>query len=143
MSTIRMSRRQVRRSSLFGRCSVARTTRWLVGVRLLDLRSSRCHQERSSNGRVVRAAETVAQDWRAWDLRCQHLTYREIGAELGLDPSSAYHGLDAPTQRAVDLITHDMFIQAIGDLDAEVDRMEAEVGRQESEGDELEAGELD
>jgi hypothetical protein len=52
-------------------------------------------------------------------------------------------GLDAPTRRAVDVITHDMFMQAIGDLEAEVDRMEAEVGRQESEGDELEAGELD
>jgi hypothetical protein len=46
-------------------------------------------KQRSSYGRAVRAADTVAQDGRAWDLRCQHQTYREIGAELGMDPSTA------------------------------------------------------
>jgi len=144
--------------------------------------------QRSSNGRAVRAADTVAQDWRAWELRCQHLTYREIGAELGIDPSTAYDavqravqmiptegaveakqamleemdrmsrhlwgvverqqsddghglqaiaqllrvqerkarliGLDAPTQRAVDVISHDAFMQAIGRLEAEVAELE-------------------
>ena len=33
-------------------------------------------------------------------------------------------GLDAPTQRAVDVITHDAFIQAIGRLEAEVADLE-------------------
>jgi hypothetical protein len=151
-------------------------------------------RQRSSNGRAVRSADTVAQDWRAWDLRCQHLTYREIGAELGIDPSTAYDevqraaqmiptegaaemkqamldemdrmsrhlwsvvgrqqsndgpglqaiaqllrvqerkarlmGLDAPKRRAVDVITHDMFMEAIADLEAEVARMEADPERE-------------
>lgn len=148
-------------------------------------------RQRSSNGRAVRAADTVAQDWRAWELRCQHLTYREIGAELGIDPSTAYDAvqraaqmaptegapevkqamldemdrmsrhlwsvvkrqptddarglqaiaqllrvqerkarlmdLDAPTQRAIDVITHDVFMEALGDLEADVARMEGEL----------------
>ena len=37
-------------------------------------------------------------------------------------------GLDAPTQRAVDVITHDMFMEAIADLEADVARKEAELG---------------
>ena len=36
-------------------------------------------------------------------------------------------GLDAPTQRAVDVITHDMFMEAIADLEADVARKEAEL----------------
>ena len=145
-------------------------------------------KQRSSNGRSVRAAETIALDWLAWELRCQHLTYREIGAELDIDPSTAYDavqravqmiptegaaemkqamlgemdpmsrhlwsvvkrqqsdvgpglqaiaqllrvqerkarlmGLDAPARRAVDVITHDMFMEAIADLEAEVADLE-------------------
>jgi hypothetical protein len=57
-------------------------------------------KQRASNGRAVRAADTVAQDWRAWELRRQHLTYREIGAELGIDPSTAYDAV----QRAAQMI---------------------------------------
>jgi hypothetical protein len=150
-------------------------------------------RQRSSNGRAVRPADTVAQDWRAWDLRCQHLTYREIGEELGIDPSTAFDavqraaqmirtegavemkqamldetdrmsrhlwgiverqqsgagpglhaisqllrvqerkarlmGLDAPTKRAVDVITHDAFMEALGDLEADVAHMEGELER--------------
>ncbi len=123
-------------------------------------------------------------------MRCRHLTYREIGAELDIDPSTAYDavqravqmiptegaaeakqvmldemdrmsrhlwgvvecqhsddgpglkaiaqllrvqerkarlmGLDAPTQRAVDVITHEMFMQMIGDLEREVAELEQE-----------------
>jgi hypothetical protein len=57
-------------------------------------------KQRSSNGRAIRAADTIAQDWLAWDLRCQHLTYREIGAELGVDRSTAYDAV----QRAAQMI---------------------------------------
>jgi hypothetical protein len=35
-------------------------------------------------------------------------------------------GLDAPTWRAVDVITHDAWMAALGDLEADVARMEAE-----------------
>jgi hypothetical protein len=38
-------------------------------------------------------------------------------------------GLDAPTRRAVDVITHDVFMQVIADLEADVARMEAELAR--------------
>jgi hypothetical protein len=36
-------------------------------------------------------------------------------------------GLDAPTGRAVDVITHDVFMQAIAELEADVVRKEAEL----------------
>jgi hypothetical protein len=36
-------------------------------------------------------------------------------------------GLDAPTRRAVDVITHDAFMAMIGDLEADVARMEGEL----------------
>ena len=39
-------------------------------------------------------------------------------------------GLDAPTHRAVDVITHDAFMEAIGNLEREV----AELERQGAEG---------
>ena len=42
-------------------------------------------------------------------------------------------GLDAPTQRAVDVITHDAFMGAVADLEAEVAALEAEAVRRESE----------
>ena len=42
-------------------------------------------------------------------------------------------GLDEPTQRAVDVITHEVFMGALGDLEADVARMEAEAVRFESE----------
>jgi len=57
-------------------------------------------KRRSSNGRAVRAADTIAQDWRAWELRRQHLTYREIGEQLDIDPSTAYDAV----QRAAQMI---------------------------------------
>jgi len=38
-------------------------------------------------------------------------------------------GLDAPTRRAVDVITHVMFMEAIADLEADVARKEAELER--------------
>ena len=36
-------------------------------------------------------------------------------------------GLDAPTRRAADVITHDAFMEALGDLEADIARMEAEL----------------
>jgi hypothetical protein len=36
-------------------------------------------------------------------------------------------GLDAPTRRAVDVITHDVFKEVIGDVEADVARKEAEL----------------
>ena len=39
-------------------------------------------------------------------------------------------GLDAPTRRAVDVITHDAFMEMMGDLEADVARMEAELDRE-------------
>ena len=41
-------------------------------------------------------------------------------------------GLDAPARRAVDVIIHDMFMEAIGDLEADVARLEAELASCES-----------
>jgi hypothetical protein len=157
----------------------------------------------------VRSAETIEQDARAWELRVEHLTYQQIGGELGitnegvrqaverhartipaeavadvkqivleeldvmsrhllegidrdhlritqsgrvvmhegepvLDHGPAIRaiaqllrvqerkarlvGLDAPTRRAVDVITHDMFIEAIADPEADEARVEAELG---------------
>ncbi len=168
-------------------------------------------KQRSTNGRAVRAGQTIAHNWRAWDLRCQHLTYREIGPELGIGPSTAYDavqraaqmvptegavetkqamleemdrmsrhlwavverqqvrvdrgrvvtcngrdviddgpglhaiaqllrvqertsrpmGLDAPTRRAVDVITHDVFMEAVAEMEADIARKEAELARHE------------
>jgi hypothetical protein len=130
--------------------------------------------------------------------RSRHLSYREIGEQLGIDPSTADDaveraaqmiptegaaemrqamldamdrmsrhlwgvverqqsddgpglqaiaqllrvqerkaqlvGLDAPARRAVDVITHDVFMEAIGDLEADIARKEAELARYESDG---------
>jgi hypothetical protein len=41
-------------------------------------------------------------------------------------------GLDAPALRAVDVITHELFMQVIGDVEADVARMEAELAISES-----------
>jgi len=163
-------------------------------------------KRRRSNGRAIRAADTIAQDWRAWDLRCQHLTYREIGAELGVDRSTAYDavqraaqmiptegavvtkqamldemdrmsrhlwrvverqrsddgpglqaiaqllrvqerkarlmGLDAPTRRAVDVITHDALMDAVADMEADIARKKAELARHKLRDVAVEAGDL-
>jgi hypothetical protein len=76
-------------------------------------------KRRSSNGRAVRAADTISQDWRAWDLRCQHLTYREIGAELGIDPSTAYDAV----QRAAQMIPTEGAAEMKMSMLEEMDRM--------------------
>jgi hypothetical protein len=76
-------------------------------------------KQRSSNGRAVRSADTVAQDWRAWDLRCQQLTYREIGAELGIDPSTAYDAV----QRAAQMIPTEGAAEMKQAMLDEMDRM--------------------
>ena len=76
-------------------------------------------KQRRSNGRAVRAADTVAQDWRAWDLRCQRLTYREIGAELGIDPPTAYDAV----QRAAHMIPSEGAAEAKQAMLDEMDRM--------------------
>jgi hypothetical protein len=39
-------------------------------------------------------------------------------------------GLDAPTRRAVNVITHDAFVEMIGDLEADIARMEGERERE-------------
>jgi hypothetical protein len=59
-------------------------------------------KQRCSNGCAVRAADTVVQDWQAWELRCKHLTYREIGGELGIDPSTAYDVVQRAAQMVPD-----------------------------------------
>jgi hypothetical protein len=41
-------------------------------------------------------------------------------------------GLDAPTRRAVDVITYDAFMGAVAELEANVARKEAELARHES-----------
>lgn len=46
------------------------------------------------------SSRPVAQDLRTWELCCQHLTHRAIGAELGSDPSTAYDAV----QRAAQMI---------------------------------------
>ena len=48
---------------------------------------------RSGNGRATRAAETVEQDARAWELHCARLTEREIAAQLGIDPATAHRSI--------------------------------------------------
>jgi hypothetical protein len=134
------------------------------------------------------------------------LTYRELGAELGIDPSTAYDavqraaqmiptagaaemkqamldemdrtsryprgvverqqsddgpglkavaellrvqertarlmGLDAPTRRAVDVITHDALMEAIADMEADIARKEAQLASHKLRGAALEAGDL-
>src|SRR5665213_281713 len=155
--------------------------------------------QRGSNGRAVRSAETIERDVRTWALRVEHLTYQQIGDELGITKKGARQaverhaksipveavadvkqivleeldvmsrhllevierdhfritpsgrvvmhdgepvlddgpaiqaiaqllrvqerkarlmGLDAPTQRAVDVITHDAFMEAMAALEA-------------------------
>jgi hypothetical protein len=76
-------------------------------------------KQRSSNGRAVRSAGTVAQDWRAWDLRCQHKTYREIGEELGIDPSTAYDSV----LRATRMLPNERAEEMTKSMLAEMDRM--------------------
>jgi hypothetical protein len=46
-------------------------------------------RQRASNGRAVRAPETVEQDKRAWELRTLSLTYAQIATELGIGESTA------------------------------------------------------
>ena len=56
---------------------------------------------------------------------------RAIGQLLQVQERKArLMGLDAPTQRAVDVITHDAFMEMMGDLEADVARMEAELDRE-------------
>ncbi len=51
-------------------------------------------------------------------------------------------GLDAPTRRAVDVITHDVIMKAIAELEADIARKEAELARYECGDDEREAAGL-
>ncbi len=39
-------------------------------------------------------------------------------------------GLDSPTRRAVDVITHDVFMEAVAEPEADVARMEGELERE-------------
>ncbi len=41
-------------------------------------------------------------------------------------------GLDAPARRAEEVITHDAFMQALGEFEADVARKEAALARHES-----------
>jgi hypothetical protein len=75
-------------------------------------------KQRGSNGRAARAADTVAQDWRAWDLGCQHFTYLEIGAELGIDPSTTRDAV----QRAAKMIPTDGAAEITQSILEEMDR---------------------
>ena len=52
-------------------------------------------------------------------------------------------GLDAPARRAVDVITHDMFLEAIAEMEADVARKEAELASYVLRDTALEAGDLD
>jgi len=51
-------------------------------------------------------------------------------------------GLDAPPRRAVDLITHDAFMQAIEELEADIARKEAELAGCDARGADIEAADL-
>ncbi len=62
---------------------------------------------------------------------------RVQGREPGLG------GLDAPPRRAVDVITHDVFVQPLADREADIALKEAELARYESRDAELQAGDLD
>ena len=77
----------------------------------------RDHFRITPSGRVVmHDGEPVIDDGPAIQAIGQLLRVQERKARL--------MGLDAPTQRAVDVITHDAFIQAIGRLEAEVADLE-------------------
>jgi len=51
-------------------------------------------------------------------------------------------GLDAPTRRAVDLITHNVFMQALAELEADIARKEAELASGDARGADIEAADL-
>lgn len=50
--------------------------------------------QRGSNGRAVRSAKTVKRDARAWELRVEHLTYQQIGDELGITKEGARQAVE-------------------------------------------------
>jgi hypothetical protein len=51
-------------------------------------------------------------------------------------------GLDAPTRRAVDVITHDALMEAIADMEADIARKEAQLASRRLRDAALEAGDL-
>ena len=51
-------------------------------------------------------------------------------------------GLEAPPRRAVDLITHDVFMQAIQELEADIARKEVELASGDARGADVEATDL-
>ncbi|NUP23448.1 MAG: hypothetical protein HOZ81_46820 [Streptomyces sp.] len=62
-----------------------------------DMADQTRDQARDGNGQYTRDPETVARDAEATRLRSRGLSYRQIAAELGMHPSSAY----AAVQRAM------------------------------------------
>lgn len=52
-----------------------------------------------------------------------------------MDRRASYLGLDAPTRRVVDVVTHDAFTEAIAALEAEVAELEGDGDRSEPAGD--------
>jgi DNA-binding CsgD family transcriptional regulator len=50
--------------------------------------------QRGSNGRAVRSAETIERDARAWELRVEHLTYQQIGDQLGITKEGARQAVE-------------------------------------------------
>jgi hypothetical protein len=47
-----------------------------------------------SNGRAARSAATIEGDAHAWELRVEHLTYQQIGDELGITKEGARQAVE-------------------------------------------------
>jgi len=67
---------------------------WLVSYRLAFDHLVMGINQRGSNGRAVRSAETIERDARAWELRVEHLTYQEIGDQLGITKEGARQAVE-------------------------------------------------
>jgi hypothetical protein len=64
--------------------------------------------QRGSNGRAVRSAETIERDVRAWALRVEHLTFKQIGDELGITKEGA--------RQAVERHANTIPVEAVADV---------------------------
>jgi len=66
----------------------------LVPYRLVSYGLVMGINQRGSNGRAVRSAETAMRDLRAWELRVEHRTYQEIGDQLGMTKEGARQAVE-------------------------------------------------
>ncbi len=72
---------------------------------------------------VMHKGQTIIDDGPGLQAIAQLLRVQERKARL--------MGLDAPTRRAVDVITHEVFMAAVAEMEAEIARKEAELARHE------------